>query len=147
MIHKRHQLDPWVGKILWRREWQCTPVFLPGKSHGQKSLASYSPQAHKESETTEATQYTRRTLVNFRTEFSQGKKCKSVIAYIIENKMRIKLVTPRISKRQKTAKPWKICSSSHERTPNSIRKLINVNVKLLFKTIIDVRTIMRIYQQ
>ena len=34
-------LDPWVGKI-WKREWQSTPVFLPGESHGQMSLASYS---------------------------------------------------------------------------------------------------------
>ena len=35
----------------WRREWQPTPVFLPGKSHGQKSLVGYSPQGHKESDT------------------------------------------------------------------------------------------------
>ena len=35
--------DPWVGKIPWRRKWQPTPVFLPGKSHGQRSLAGYSP--------------------------------------------------------------------------------------------------------
>ena len=34
--------DPWVGKILWRREWQSIPV-LPGKSHGQRSLAGYNP--------------------------------------------------------------------------------------------------------
>ena len=34
----RHWFDPWVGKILWRREWQPTPVFLPGESHGQRSL-------------------------------------------------------------------------------------------------------------
>ena len=32
-----------VGKIPWRRKWQPTPVFLPGESHGQKSLAGYSP--------------------------------------------------------------------------------------------------------
>ena len=31
----RPRFDPWVGKILWRREWQSTPVFLPGESHGQ----------------------------------------------------------------------------------------------------------------
>ena len=31
--------DPWVRKIPWRRKWQPTPVFLPGKSHGQRSLA------------------------------------------------------------------------------------------------------------
>ena len=36
--HKRHGFDPWVGKILWRRTWQPTPVFLPGESSGQRSL-------------------------------------------------------------------------------------------------------------
>ena len=35
-------VDPWVGKIPWRRKWKPTPVFLPGKPHGQRSLASYS---------------------------------------------------------------------------------------------------------
>ena len=37
------RLDPWVGKIPWRRAWQPTPVFLPGKSLGQRSLVGYSP--------------------------------------------------------------------------------------------------------
>jgi len=46
-------LDPWVTKIPWRRKWLATPVFLPGKSHGQKSLVGYSPQGHKESDATE----------------------------------------------------------------------------------------------
>ena len=53
--HKRHQFNPWVGEILWRRSWQPTPVFLPGESHGQRSLASCSPWGQKESDTTEAT--------------------------------------------------------------------------------------------
>ena len=35
--------DPWVRKILWRRKQQPTPVFLPGESHGQRSLAGCSP--------------------------------------------------------------------------------------------------------
>ena len=35
--------NPWVGKILWRRKWHPTPVFLPGNFHGQRSLAGYSP--------------------------------------------------------------------------------------------------------
>ena len=39
--------DPWLGKIPWRRKWQPTPVFLPGKSCGQRSLAGYSPRGHK----------------------------------------------------------------------------------------------------
>ena len=41
---RRHRFDPWVRKILWRRKWQPTPVFLPGKSQGQRSLAGYSPR-------------------------------------------------------------------------------------------------------
>ena len=50
---RRRVLDPWVGKIPWSRKWQPTAVFLPGKSHGQRSLVAYSPQGHKESDTTE----------------------------------------------------------------------------------------------
>ena len=44
----RAGFNPWVGKIPWRREWQPTPVLLPGKSHGWRSLAG-----RKESDTTE----------------------------------------------------------------------------------------------
>ena len=40
---KRCGFDPWVGKIPSGRAWQPTPVFLPGKSHGQRDLAGYGP--------------------------------------------------------------------------------------------------------
>ena len=40
---KRHRLNPWVGKIPWNRKWQSTPVFLPGRFHGQRNLADSSP--------------------------------------------------------------------------------------------------------
>ena len=53
---KRCWFDLWVGKIPWRRAWQPTPVFLPGESHGQRSLAGYGPWGHKELDTTEATE-------------------------------------------------------------------------------------------
>ena len=46
-------VDPWIGKMPWRRAWQPTPVFLPGKSHGQRSLVGYSPWGRKESDMTE----------------------------------------------------------------------------------------------
>ena len=49
----RPKLDAWVGKLPWRRKWQPTPVFLPGKFHGWRSLVGYSPWGHKESDTTE----------------------------------------------------------------------------------------------
>ena len=51
--HKRHGFHPWVGKIPWKMKWHPTPVFFPGKSHGQRSLAGYSLWGHKESDTAE----------------------------------------------------------------------------------------------
>ena len=44
---RRHRFNPCVGKIPWRRRWQPSPVFLPGESHGQRSLAGYSPRIHR----------------------------------------------------------------------------------------------------
>ena len=52
---KRHRFDPWIRKIFWRRKWQPAPIFLPGKSHTQRSLTGYSPWGPKESDTTEHT--------------------------------------------------------------------------------------------
>ena len=53
------RFNPLVRKIPWRRAWKPTPVLLPGESHGQNSLAGYSPWGHKESDTTEwLTQHT-----------------------------------------------------------------------------------------
>ena len=52
------RFDPWVGKIPWRRKWQPTPVFLPGKSHGQRSLAGYSPWGRNELDMTERLHFT-----------------------------------------------------------------------------------------
>ena len=46
--HVGPRFSPWVRKISWKRAWQLTPVFLPGKSHGQRSLAGYIPWGHKE---------------------------------------------------------------------------------------------------
>ena len=45
--------ETWVRKIPWRSKGLPTPVFLPGEFHGQRSLATYSLQGHKESDTTE----------------------------------------------------------------------------------------------
>ena len=50
---RKPRFDPWVGKSPWRRKWQPTPVFLPGRSHGRRSLVGYSPWGHKELDTTE----------------------------------------------------------------------------------------------
>ena len=49
----RPGFDPWAQKIPWRRKWQPIPVFLPGESHGQRSLVGYSPRGRKDSDTAE----------------------------------------------------------------------------------------------
>ena len=52
---RRPGFGPWVGNIPLSRKWQPTPVFLSGKSHGQRSLESYSPWVLTEMDMTEAT--------------------------------------------------------------------------------------------
>ena len=44
---RRCRFDLWIGKLPWRKKWQPIPVFLPGKSHGQKSLEGYNQQGCK----------------------------------------------------------------------------------------------------
>ena len=61
---KRHGFHLWVGKIPWRRAWQPTKVFLPGKSHGQRNLAGYSSWGRKELDMTEATEHASKMKVN-----------------------------------------------------------------------------------
>ena len=51
--YRRCRFDPWIGKIPWKRKCLPTPVYLPGKSHGQRSLAGYSPRGRKELNTAE----------------------------------------------------------------------------------------------
>ena len=63
-------MDSWVGKIPWRRTWHPTPIFLPGKSHGQRSLAGYSPWGCKESDMTGVT--------NHSTEIGTKRTCEDV---------------------------------------------------------------------
>ena len=54
--------ETWVPSLgredPWRRKWQPTPVFLPGESHGWRSLVGYSPRGRKESDTTERLHFT-----------------------------------------------------------------------------------------
>ena len=68
---KRHWFDCCVGTIPWRRKWQPTPVFLPGKSYGQRSLAGYSPWGRKELDTTEATYHS--------TNYTYMEECESIL--------------------------------------------------------------------
>ena len=55
---KRCKFDPWAGKILWRSVWQPTLTFLPGESHGQRSLVGHSPWGRKGLDTTEQLTHT-----------------------------------------------------------------------------------------
>ena len=51
---RRPRFDPWVRKIIWSKEWQPAPIFLPVKSHGQRSLAGYSLWGRKDSDMAES---------------------------------------------------------------------------------------------
>ena len=64
---RRHRFNPWVRKIPWKRKRQPTAVFLPGKSHGQRSLVGYSLWGCKESVTTEQLSTTK-----YKTDKQQG---------------------------------------------------------------------------
>jgi len=50
---RRPGFDPWVGKILWRREWLPPPVIWTGEFHGQRNLAGYNPWGRKAWDTTD----------------------------------------------------------------------------------------------
>ena len=63
---RRSGFDPRVRKILWRRKWKPTPVFLPGKSHGQKSLRGYSPWGCKTVRHILATKQQQHVVINWR---------------------------------------------------------------------------------
>ena len=63
--HRRQGFNSWVGKISRRRAWQPTPIFFPGESHGQRSLAGCSPWGCKESGTTERLTHARPALLCF----------------------------------------------------------------------------------
>ena len=54
---RRCGFDSWVGKIPWRKTWQPYPVFLPGESHGKRSLVDYTPLYCRESDMTEVTEH------------------------------------------------------------------------------------------
>ena len=70
---RKHRFNPCVGKIPRRRKWQPTPVFLPGESHGQRSLVGYRPRGRKESDKTEWLHF----------HFSLVKSVKSVSRFIL----------------------------------------------------------------
>ena len=59
-VDKRPGFDSWAGKIPWRRKWQLSPIFLPGKLHREKSLAGCSSWGFRASDKSEVTQHTHR---------------------------------------------------------------------------------------
>ena len=71
---RRYGFDPWVGKIPWRRRWQPMPVFLPGNSHEQRSLAGYCPWGCKNQ-----TELSNTTTTNSSIEYKALRVCCSLI--------------------------------------------------------------------
>ena len=68
--HKRCRFDPWVGKI-WRRAWQPTPMFLPGESHGRRSLVGYTVHRIAQS----------RTRLKWLSNRAASEKTRSIVIY------------------------------------------------------------------
>ena len=79
---KRCRFDPWVRKIPWRRKWQPTLVFLPGKCHGQRSMVSCSLWGGKELDTTEHAWISFRCLAKW-FSYTDIHKCISVLFQIL----------------------------------------------------------------
>ena len=104
--HKRHRFDSWVGKIPWRRALQPTPVFLPGESHGQRSLVGHSTWGCTEWDMTEGTQQARASFYGL-AAVSSTHLCK-----ILEN-------------------DYTICRRRPEETYTLINAGMRVNVKVI----------------
>ena len=68
---RRPESNPWVAKILWRRAWQPTPIFLPGEFYEERSLEGYSLWGHKELDTSDLA--CTHTSISKRTEIGQKK--------------------------------------------------------------------------
>ena len=77
---RRGSDDPWVGKILWRRKWQPTPLFLLGELRGQRSLVGCSPRGSKESDTTE------RLTLSLLSSHSKGNACFGQCCHLVKRK-------------------------------------------------------------
>ena len=84
-------LIPGLEKIPWSRTWQITPVFLLGKSYGQRSLEGYSPWGCKEMDMTEATEYVAQGTQIPHAALCSQKKKKKVISIVIPTSQTRKL--------------------------------------------------------
>ena len=73
---RRHRFNPCIGKMPWRRKWQATPVFLPGKSYGPSSLASYT--VHRVAKELDRTEQMSMDAVLIVVTSSQGRQKSSV---------------------------------------------------------------------
>ena len=80
---RRPGFYPWIGRIIWRKEWLLTPVFLPGEFHGQRSLVGYSPWGHKELDMTEQATFSHFNLTTLRSLWN-GLQCIQMKKYPVK---------------------------------------------------------------
>ena len=83
---KRCGFDPWVGKTLWNRKQQPTPVFLPGEFHEQRSLVGYSPWGCKELDTTKRLTHTQTKIIAVNYQSSQDPATECIPSLTQEKK-------------------------------------------------------------
>ena len=88
-ITSHSSLPPTLGNrystfclIPWRRKWQPTPVFLPGKFHGLRSLVGYSPWGHKELDMTEPLHFTSPSVSRYLTTFGTSSKPNNIVSVL-----------------------------------------------------------------
>ena len=80
---KRLRFSAWAGKISLEKEMQPIPVFLPGKSHGQRSLAGYNPWGHRRIRHNLATKQTKNKYINKRTRMIENMQCLKISKFVL----------------------------------------------------------------
>ena len=88
-----HGFYPWVRKTPWRRQWQPTSIFLPGKSPGKRNVMGYNPQGCKESDTTEHAHTTSFILLCLQYLANFPCRCYALIKYLLSERRKEDIIS------------------------------------------------------
>ena len=84
MLYSRFLLVPILNTLVCIRKWQCTTVFLPGKSHGQRNLAGYSPSGHKRVTHDLVTKQQQEIVYKLQGQVQKGEEKKEKAKYLLK---------------------------------------------------------------